>query len=159
MARSAQYGILRIHSRRIDRIYIAPALSPHDESRLWHLMHVAIYGAMFGDSFDDNVEMRSKASEALVKIGAPAIGVLREQLSSYGHFDGPTTWYFVSERAADILKRIGEPAVPALIDGLCDKYEHTRKHALQALQELAGQTYGPDYELWRDWFFSVNRVE
>jgi HEAT repeat protein len=146
----AQVGILRIQCRAIDRVYRHPRFPPEDELRLWHLAAIAMPGH---DQTVRDGKMRARAEEVLVKLGTKAVGVLRLQLANRNHGDtrhGPV--YFVTEYAAKILVRIGRPAVPCLIDALCDEQPHARAAAAQALQKITGHAHGADYAAWSTWF-------
>ena len=156
-----QAGILKIRCRTIDKVHTPLILPAQDDSRLWHLTSLALFDHLPPLPPDynltaNNENIRSNAKDALVKIGPPAFGALREQLSSNAHYDdftkGPD--FYVSKRAADILKEIGQPAIPCLIDALCDRHSHTRSFAVQTLRQLTGQKFEPRYEVWSKWFLS-----
>jgi len=164
-------GILQIRCRAVDKIYTPPIVAPEDASRLWHLAQLATSDplpenltGLLSLSPDDPLAMhdeklRARAKAALVEIGPPACGVLRELLSSYAHYDNFTTGgdFYISSRAADILQQMGQLAVPCLIDALCDYYPHTRLYSAQALRHITGQSIPPDYGKWSKWFIEQKR--
>jgi hypothetical protein len=145
LAAEARAGILRIRRRTRDGVYAKPVLPPEDESRLWYLTLQAL-----GSYGDKDKEARTRAADALVRIGQPSVLFLRPGLASYAHIDYKG-YFYISDRAAKILVRIGEPAIPCLIDGLCDRYGHARRHAAEALGRITGEALGPDYEAWVAW--------
>jgi hypothetical protein len=152
----AKAGILLIRCRAIDKIYYPPSWNPEDDARLLYLTNLVL------TDMDPNV--RAKATEATLNIGGPTVWYLRLGLPNKAHAnrglpEGP--FYFVAERARDILSRIGEPAIPALIDALCDEYVYpqNRLFAAQALQKITGQTFEPDYEKWKSWYLQKYRTK
>jgi hypothetical protein len=148
----AEAGVLRIRCRAIDEIYDVPRREPEDESRLYYLTSRAL--------FDEDEKARGQAAEAVLKIGEPAVWHLRQQLANDSHRDRPgTPEFFISERACELLGRIGEPAVAALIDALCDEEEHSRRFAAEALRRITGETLDSKYDEWRDWYFQRQRGE
>jgi hypothetical protein len=145
----AQAGILLIRCRAIDKIYSPPKWNPEDDARLLYLTNLVL------SDMDPNV--RAQATEATLKIGDSTVWYLRLGLPNKAHamrgsIDGP--FYFVAERARDVLTLIGESSIPALIDALCDEYVYpqNRRFASQALQKITGETFGPDYEKWKSWY-------
>jgi hypothetical protein len=54
------------------------------------------------------------------------------------------------DAAADALRKIGMPAVPALIDAL--KARKTRRYAGIVLYDVTGQTFGEDVKAWISWW-------
>jgi HEAT repeat protein len=153
-AMKAQAGILLIRCRTIDKIYSRPKWNPEDDARLCYLTNLVL------SDMDPNV--RFEATEATLKIGEPTVWHLRLGLPNRAHamrgsIEEP--FYFVAERASDILSRIGDPAIPALIDALCDEYVYpqNRRFAGQALQKITGQTFEPDYEKWKSWYLQKYR--
>jgi HEAT repeat protein len=151
IARKAQSGVMLIRSRIVDRIYTPPQWSSQDDVRLSHLTSVALV---------EDEPIRSKAAAALLRIGEPTIWHLRCQLPNYSHgdaFNGPH--FYVSERAASLLLRIGRPAIPALIDALCDEHEHGRQFAVNTLQKLTGLKMSADYGLWSAWYLGITKTD
>lgn len=148
LKRKIQYGILQIQCRTVDEIYTPPSLLLEDEARVWHLVEVAL--------LSEQQKERLNAANVLVDIGAISVGILRKKLENPTHFDyiARPPEYFVSQRAADILKRIGTPALPALIDALCSEHQVARIHATEALQQLTGQKFGATYSEWSRWFLN-----
>jgi len=145
LAAKAEAGVLRIRCRTIDKIYSPPRWTPEDEARLYYLTRLALS--------DDDTKVRSQAAEAMTKLGESAVWHLRLHLPSRSHGDGPSgAHYFISERASNLLVRIGELSIPALIDALCDEYQHGRGFAAQALQKITGETFGPEYSRWKTWY-------
>ncbi len=148
----AKAGILLISCRASDKIYSPPKLSPEDESRVYYLTIL-----VFSDITDPN--LRNEATKTMLKLGESSIWNLRLTLSSTGHEESPYLIFPASERARDILTKIGEPAIPALIDALCDEQQHCRNFAAQALQKITGETFGADYEKWKSWYFQKYRTK
>gem|GEM_PF-1160375 len=67
------------------------------------------------------------------------IPVLKERMKNSGHGDGlppGCPHYEQAEQAAQALARIGEEAVPVLLDALDWQYEHTADYAALALGEI-----------------------
>jgi|GEM_PF-2937553 len=151
IARKSQSGVMLIRSRIVDRVYTPSEWSSQDDARLSHLTSAALC---------EDEPVRSEAAVALLRIGEPTIWYLRCQLPNYSHgdtFNG--AHFYVSERAASLLLRIGRPAIPALIDALCDEYEHGRQFAVDTLQKLTGQKMGADYELWSTWYLGMAKKD
>ena len=145
LATKAEAGILKIRCRAIDKIYSPPSWVPEDNARLVHLTRLALY--------DDDAKVRSQAAASLIKLGESGVWHLRRHLPDRSHGSGPGgPYFFVTERASDLLVRIGKPAIPALIDALCDEYQHGRDFAAKALQKITGETFGPEYDRWKTWY-------
>jgi len=145
LAVKAKVGLLRIRCRAVDRIYSPACWKPEDESRLHYLTNLAL--------FDEDRNARLQAAKALLKLGESGVWHLRQQLPNYSHIDGPEgPFFFISERSSDLLTQIGEPAVPALIDALCDEHEHSRRFAGQALRRITSETFDSHYEDWKNWY-------
>ncbi len=145
IALKARCGIQRIQCRAVDRIYSPVRWAPEDDARLWHLMCAVL--------FEDDKTMRSKASAAMLRIGMPVTGYLRDQLPNRSHADtstGPVLT--VSKDATALMVSLGSRAVPALIDALTDETQHARVFAAEALQKITGEAGGSDYDTWRGWY-------
>lgn len=150
LAAKAEAGLLRIRCRAIDKIYSPPCWKPEDESRLYYLTNRGL--------FDEDPSTRAQAADALVKLGDSAVWHLRRQLPNYSHADGPEgPAFLISQRACELLSQIGEPAVPALIDALCDEYPHSRRFARQALGRITGETLDAQYDDWKNWYLQRRR--
>jgi hypothetical protein len=142
LARKVAAGIARIRCRAVDKLYTPPTWPLDDENRLRRLVGAALSSPM--------ADKRAAAADAVVRLGEPTIGPLREYLASQAHGDtGQGPVYHVTQRAAELLVRVGKPAIPALLDALCDEQEHARAAAAASLAKLTGQSIGPDYEKWR----------
>ena len=98
---------------------------------------------------------QAEAADALVDLGPLGAGVLHEHLLSHEHGDGrggPS--FHVSQRAAELLQRVGRPAVPCLIDGLLA--QHAAHRSADALVKVTGQDFGADYPAWRRWYLALS---
>ena len=145
----ARAGIMRVRCRALDRTYRPSALEEEDECRLFHLARLAV-----GDQDVDETRRREAAS-ALVAIGTAAVDTLRPALSSRAHGDGPDgAVHTVAPRAAAILAQIGRPAIPCLIDSLCDENSETWGFAAEALERITGEHFCPDYAKWSVWYLA-----
>ena len=106
-----------------------------------------------------NERRSAKAAEAVVSIGRPAINFLRRLLPSSAHgdnfFKGPQ--YYVTEGASRLLTRIGEPAVPALVDALLEYDGHSRPYVIEALKTITGEDHGQSPEKWRAWYVNQKK--
>jgi len=93
---------------------------------------------------------------ALGNLGdAEVIPILKECMKTSGHGDGlapSCPHYFQTEEATEALARIGEPAVPVLLEALDWRYEHTADYACLALAEIGDQrAVGPISRLLDRW--------
>ena len=145
LAAKAHAGILHIRCRAVDGICSPPAWDPEDESRLRHLTYLAL--------FEEDAVIRSRATEAIVQLGEPAVWHVRLELPNKAHGGGSAgPHFFISERASDLLAQIGDPSVPALLDALCDERPHSRRSAAQALRRITGEAFDANYDDWKTWY-------
>jgi hypothetical protein len=56
------------------------------------------------------------------------------------------------------MVRIGEPAIPALLDALNDDFDRASGNASRALKRITGQDFGTDYAAWRAWCLKTGKL-
>ncbi len=164
-------AIATLRCRAIDKTFVPPDLPYQDRCRLHHLVQRITRGWSAQSEarpdhadkqhIDDLLERGKKAEAALLKIDKRiAAAAIRPILAYYEHIDGPERPHWtVSPHAADFMVKIGEPAIPALLDALNDKYPHARKFAAAALQRITGQDHGTQYAQWRQWCLKANKIK
>jgi hypothetical protein len=149
-------GIQRIRCRTVDRIFTPPVLSPQDTERIMNLRQTAYYVS----AGDEKMRERARqAADLLVEIGAPALGAMRIPPDAIPIFSEGNPRQRLPSIALDVdlLVRMGPPSVPALIDALVSEDSHP-EIALEGLQQLTGQSFGPDYEEWRRWYLTRRNI-
>jgi HEAT repeat protein len=156
--RKTRAALATLQCRVIDKTYVPPKLAYEDDCRLHHLVRMLI----LADRRDPGDQERSeKATAALLKMGGPLVAsALRPELANKGHGDavgGPR--FFVSERVANVMVRLGDAAIPALLDTLNDEMDHAHEFAAKALSRITGQDFGTDYARWRQWCVDTGRIK
>ena len=145
-------AIWTLRCRAVDKTYLPPVLPYEDQCRLFHL------GSLAAGASDP--QTARKMESVLWKLGPTlAASVLRGQISSTRHVDtgmGPA--YEISRRAGELMARIGEPAIPALLDALNHKHGHARGSAARALKQITGQDLGTNYAPWRRWCLRTGKL-
>lgn len=102
---------------------------------------------------NDDPSVVREAQAVFISLGPKGLPVLRASLSSYSHADGPGGPHWsVTPHMAAVMVKIGDPAVPCLIEALTDQYSHVRASAGEALQELTGQELPSTFEVWAQWW-------
>ena len=136
-------------------LFVIPHFSKEDHQRLNLLTREAALPRGFDDA---DTEEHAKAAKVLVLIGKPIVNYIRRHLPSTAHGDHPRTGpdYIVTKRASILLARIGEPAIPGLIDALLEYPGHPQRHVARALRSITGKDYGQSFEKWRTWYVNRN---
>ena len=156
--RKARAALAMLQCRLIDKTYTPSRLIYQDECRLHHLIRMLILANRANPGDRDRSE---QAMAALIEMGGPLVAAaLRPQLANYSHgdrADGPH--FFVSERVADIMVRLGDTAIPALLDALNDERDHAHGFAAKSLSRITGQDFGTNYTRWRKWCIDAGRIK
>ena len=156
--RKARAALATLQCRVIEKTYAPPRLVYEDECRLHHLVRMLIL--VDRDALGD-CNRREKAAAALIKMGGSlVVAALRPQLANYSHADGPRgPRFFVSERVSNVMVRLGDVAIPALLDALNDERDHAHAFAAGALSRITGKDFGTDYTRWRKWCVDTGRIK
>ena len=105
-------------------------------------------------------ELESRSAKIFVALGAKGLPILREAMRSDSHVDGPGgPYWIITPKVTDLLVRIGNDAIPCLLDALNDEHPHVRKYSAKALKRITGQSLRADYETWRDWWREYGILE
>ncbi|HUT12586.1 MAG TPA: HEAT repeat domain-containing protein [Thermoguttaceae bacterium] len=150
-------AIATIRCRAVDKTYVPPKWSYEDRCRMHHLVALAL---SIEHQVKGSEDLADEAEAALIEIGpSMAAAAVRPQLSSRTHTDvGGGGDYWVSRKAAELMARFGEPAIPALLDALNDDFDTARGNASRALKRITGQDFGTDYAAWRARCLSAGKL-